>query len=100
MQPAKDDPIQDVPAVDTDIEITEDNPLFDQFRDVFARFQEADKEDPGLKDVEKEEIFRADDDDNIQGEDEEEETTQRLSKKARKAASARGCGRRGTVCRG
>lgn len=87
VQPAKDDPIQDVPAVDTDIEITEDNPLFDQFRDVFARFQEADKEDPGLKDVEKEEVFRDDDNDNIQGEDEEEETTQRLSKKARKAAN-------------
>lgn len=87
VQPAKDDPVQDVPDVGTDIEITEDHPLYEQFRDVFARFQEADKEEPGLKDVEKEEVFFDDDNDNIQGEDEEEETTQRLSKKARKAAN-------------
>lgn len=86
VQPAKGDHVQDVPDVGTDVEITEDHPLYEQFRDVFARFQEADKEEPGLKDAEKEEVFFDDDNDNIQGEDEEEETTQRLSKKARKAA--------------
>jgi splicing factor 3B subunit 2 len=89
VQPAKDDPIQDVPAVNSDTEITEDNPLYAQFRDVFARFQEAgeeeEEEDPALKEVEQEQRFG--EDDNIQGEDEEEETIQRLSKKARKAAT-------------
>ena len=45
VQPAKDDPVQDVPAVSTDIEITEDNPLYAQFRNVFAKFQEADDEE-------------------------------------------------------
>lgn len=87
VQPAKDDPIQDVPAVDTDITITEDHPLYAQFRDVFAKFQEADEEDSEQKEGEQDQVFFDDDNDNIQGEDEEEETTQRLSKKARKAAN-------------
>lgn len=88
VQPASDDPVQDVPDVDdSEVQITADDPLYDQFRDVFARFQEGDKQDPELKDPEKEEVFYDDDNDNIQGEDEEAETTQRLSKKARKAAN-------------
>ncbi|KAM0714029.1 hypothetical protein Q7P37_010993 [Cladosporium fusiforme] len=88
VQPPADDPVQDVPTTqDSDVEIGPDHPLWEQYRDVIARFQEADKEDPEVKDSEKEEVFYDDDNDNIQGEDEEEETTQRLSKKARKAAN-------------
>ncbi|KAL1583012.1 hypothetical protein WHR41_08478 [Cladosporium halotolerans] len=88
VQPAEDDPIQDVPAVvDTDINITPDDPMYEQFRSVFAKFQELDKEDPALKDPEKEEVFFDDDNENIQDEEEEEATTKRLSKKARKAAN-------------
>ncbi|GAB7327084.1 hypothetical protein MBLNU13_g11008t2 [Cladosporium sp. NU13] len=88
VQPAKDDPVQNVPALNTDIEITEDNPLYAQFRNVFAKFQEANDEeqqDTEVAAIEQEQRF--DEDDNIQGEDEEEETIQRLSKKARKAAN-------------
>lgn len=88
VQPADDDPVQDVPAVvDTDVEITPDHPLYEQFREVFAKFQELDKEEPELKEVEKEEVFYEDDNDNIFGEDEEEAAVERLSKKARKAAN-------------
>ncbi|EMC96593.1 hypothetical protein BAUCODRAFT_576260 [Baudoinia panamericana UAMH 10762] len=85
VEPSYDDPIQDVPAV-SDFELEADNPLFSQFANVFARFNEADKEDPALKEPEKPEVF-FDDDDNIQGEDEEEETQRKLSKKARKQAN-------------
>ncbi|KAF2168063.1 hypothetical protein M409DRAFT_65603 [Zasmidium cellare ATCC 36951] len=83
--PPQDDLVQDVVAVDdaTD-ELPPDDPLFSQFADVFAKFNEDDKEDPALKEPEKPEVFY-DDDDNIQGEDEEEETQQKLSKKQRKA---------------
>ncbi|CAK3865731.1 Pre-mRNA-splicing factor [Lecanosticta acicola] len=85
--PAADDPVQDVPDVDDfSNDLPTDDPLFSQFADVFSKFQEPDKEDPALKEPEKPEVFY-DDDDNIQGEDEEEETQQKLSKKARKAAT-------------
>ena len=83
--PAPEDPVQDVPAVE-EAEPSTDDPLFSQFANVFAKFNEADKEEPALKEPEKPEIFY-DDDDMIQGEDEEEETQKKLSKKARKAAS-------------
>ncbi|KAI7259813.1 DUF382-domain-containing protein [Hortaea werneckii] len=85
-EPAPEDPIQDVPAVPNFDDIPADDPLYSQFADVFAKFQEEDKEDPSLKEPEKPEVFY-DDDDNIQGEDEEEETQKRISKKARKAAN-------------
>ena len=83
--PASDDPVQDVPAVE-DFELPAEDPLLSQFANVFAKFNEADKEEPALKEPEKPEVFY-DDDDMIQGEDEEEETQKKISKKARKAAS-------------
>ncbi|KAK4631679.1 Pre-mRNA-splicing factor [Fulvia fulva] len=86
VEPSKDDPIQDVPAVENDDELPTDDPLFSQFAGVFAKFKEEDKEDPALKEPEKPEVFY-DDDDNIQDEDEEAETKQRSSKKARKMAN-------------
>lgn len=61
--------------------------MYAQFAGVFAKFQEDDKEDPALKEPEKEEVIFEDDNDNIQDEEEEEETQKRLSKKARKAAN-------------
>ena len=77
--------MQDVPAVEAS-EPSVDDPLFSQFANVFAKFNEADKEEPAFKAPEKPEVFY-DDDDMIQGEDEEEETQKKISKKARKAAS-------------
>lgn len=87
VKPTSDDPIQDVPDVELeDFGVEAEDPLFAQFANVIAKFQEEDKADPALIEPEKPEVFY-DDDDNIQGEDEEEETQKRLSKKARKAAS-------------
>ena len=87
IEPASEDPIQDVPAVE-DFELPPDDPLYQQFAEVFEKFREQNENaaDPALREPEKPEVFY-DDDDNIQGEDEEEETQKRLSKKARKAAS-------------
>ncbi|KAK3054974.1 hypothetical protein LTR09_004134 [Extremus antarcticus] len=85
VEPSLEDPIQDVPAIES-YDLPADDPLLAQFASVFAKFQEEDKADPALKEPDKPEIF-FDDDDNIQGEDEEEETQNRLSKKARKAAN-------------
>ena len=79
--PPPEDPIQDVPAFDEF-----DDPLFDQFASVFAKFREQADSDAAVEEPDKPEIF-FDDEDNIQGEDEEEETQRKLSKKARKAAS-------------
>ncbi|KAI5367696.1 putative PSP, proline-rich [Septoria linicola] len=84
--PPAHDPIQDVPAIESQDDLPIDDPLFSQFADIFAKFKEDDKEDPTVKEPEKPEVFY-DDDDNIQDEDEEEETKKRLSKKARKAAN-------------
>lgn len=86
--PPQDEPVRDVVATVDDVadELPPDDPLFSQFADIFAKFEEDKEEDPALKEPEKPEVFY-DDDDNIQGEDEEEETQQKVSKKQRKAAN-------------
>lgn len=73
------------PLENFELDISEDNPLYEQFKNVIAKFQESDKEDPALREVEKPEIFY-DDDDDI-GEEEEEEQVAKVSKKKRKEQS-------------
>ncbi|KAK4580362.1 hypothetical protein LTR86_000565 [Recurvomyces mirabilis] len=85
VQPADDDPIQDVPDV-ANFELEADDPLFSQFSNIFAKFQDAEDEDATVKEAEKPAVFY-DDDDNIQDEDEEAETARKLSKKALKKAN-------------
>jgi splicing factor 3B subunit 2 len=65
-----------------DYDIQEDNPLYSQFKDVFEKFGNADKEEAALKDPDKPKVFY-DEDDEIPDEDEKKEP--KLSKKARKA---------------
>lgn len=63
----------------------ETNPLFEMYRDIMGRFEQADKEDPSTKEIEKPEVFY-DDDDEIPDED-EEQGVPKLSKKKRKEQS-------------
>lgn len=86
VEPNATDPIQDVPAIELQDDISIDDPLYSQFADIIAKFKEDEKEVEEVKEPEKPEVFYGDDD-NIQDEDEEEETKKRLSKKARKAAN-------------
>lgn len=69
----------------TDLEsvvVDEDNELFDLYKNVMGRFEEADKQDPDLKEPEKPEVY-FDDDDEIPDE-EEENAAPKISKKKRK----------------
>ena len=59
----------------------EENPLFDLYKDIMGKFEEADKEDPALKEPEKPEVYY--DDDDIPEED-EENAAPKMSKKKRK----------------
>jgi splicing factor 3B subunit 2 len=59
--------------------ISEDDPLFAQFKEVIDKFQEADKEDPSSKEPEKPEVYF--DDDEIP---DEEDAAPKMSKKKRK----------------
>lgn len=86
VEPAEDDAVQDVPAV-VEFDLSPDDPLYAQFASVFAKFKEQDKEDPSLKEPEKDNVYFDDENDNIQDEEEEAAMEQRLSKKARKAAN-------------
>ncbi|KAI1629032.1 hypothetical protein EDD37DRAFT_615871 [Exophiala viscosa] len=61
--------------------VDEENPLFDMYKDIIGRFEEADKQDPSLREIEKPEVYY-DDDDDIP--DEEEEAAPKMSKKKRK----------------
>ncbi|KAF2232077.1 splicing factor 3B subunit 2 [Viridothelium virens] len=64
------------------VELDESDSLYEQYKEIFAKFNEADKEDPSAKEPDKPEVF-FDDDDDIP--DEEQENGQpKLSKKARK----------------
>lgn len=60
----------------------EGNPLFDMYKDIMGKFEEADKEDPALKEPEKPEVYYSDDDDIPDEED--ESAAPKLSKKKRK----------------
>ena len=62
--------------------MTEEDPLYDMYKDVIDRFQQADKEDPSTKEIDKPEVYY-DDDAEIPDEDEEQPET-KLSKKKRK----------------
>ncbi|KAL9111441.1 MAG: hypothetical protein Q9227_004118 [Pyrenula ochraceoflavens] len=62
-----------------------DNPLYDMYKDIIGKFEEADKEDPAVKEPEKPEVYY-DDDDDIPDEDEDSAAT-KLSKKRRKEQS-------------
>ena len=65
---------------DNDVDLTD--PLFEMYKDVIGKFQEADKEDPSTKEPDKPEVYY-DEDDDIP--DEEEEANQlKMSKKKRK----------------
>ncbi|EON61774.1 hypothetical protein W97_00990 [Coniosporium apollinis CBS 100218] len=68
-----------------ELDVTPDNPLYEQFKDVIAKFQQPDKEDPASKEPEKPEIYYDDENEDIP--DEDEEAQPKLSKKARKAQS-------------
>ena len=61
------------------------DPLFELYKDVMGKFDEADKEDPALKEPEKPEVYY-DDDDEIPDE-EEENAALKLSKKKQKEQS-------------
>lgn len=63
-------------------DIDPENPLYEQFKDVIEKFQDAEHEDSPLKEPEKPEIYYEDDNDIP---DEEDDAQPRLSKKARKA---------------
>ena len=60
----------------------EGNPLFDMYKDIMGKFEEEDKENPALKEVEKPEVY-FDDDDDIPDED-EDSAVPKISKKKRK----------------
>lgn len=63
------------------LSLDESNPLFEQFKDVMDRFQQAEEEATQKADADKPQVFY-DDDDDIP--DEEEEAQQKVSKKKRK----------------
>lgn len=71
-----DDPFADPLVAD------DDNPLFDMYKEIMGKFEEADKEDPALKEPDKPEVYF--DDDDIPDEDENEAAANKISKKKRK----------------
>ena len=92
--PPQDEALQQLPATNGDkarskdaaavepVIVDEDNPLYEMYKNVMGRFEEADKEDPDLKEPEKPEVY-FDDDDDIPDED-EENAVPKISKKKRK----------------
>lgn len=72
----------DVDAITDPLIVDEGNPLYDMYKDIIERFEEADKEDPSTKEPDKPEIYY-DDDDDIPDE-EEENAAPKMSKKKRK----------------
>ncbi|KAL8760976.1 MAG: hypothetical protein Q9184_002862 [Pyrenodesmia sp. 2 TL-2023] len=63
-------------------ELGDTNPLYEMYREIMGKFEQADKEDPSTKDIDKPEVFY-DDDDDIPDE-EEIQAAPKLSKKKRK----------------
>ncbi len=74
-------PNQDDYDLDAPLVADESNPLFDMYKHIMDKFEEADKEDPALKEPEKPEVYY--DDDDIPDED-EQNTVPKMSKKKRK----------------
>ena len=63
--------------------MTEDDPLYEMYKGIMEKFEQADKEDPSTKEAEKPEVFY-DQDDDIPDEEAEEPGEPKLSKKKRK----------------
>ena len=63
--------------------MADNDPLYDMYKSIMDKFQEADKEDPSMKELEKPEVFY-DDDVEIPDEEAEDEGEPKLSKKKRK----------------
>ncbi|KAL8908497.1 MAG: hypothetical protein Q9207_000803 [Kuettlingeria erythrocarpa] len=63
-------------------ELEDTNPLYEMYREIMRKFEQADKEDPSTKEIDKPEVFY-DDDDDIPDE-EEIQAMPKLSKKKRK----------------
>ncbi|ETN41116.1 uncharacterized protein HMPREF1541_03051 [Cyphellophora europaea CBS 101466] len=72
--------LQDGTALSDPLIVDDENPLFDMYKDIMGKFEEADKEEPSLKQPEKPEVYYSDDDDIP----EEDESAPKLSKKKRK----------------
>lgn len=83
LQPAITKPSTPPPAVeDGDDDFEESDPLFEMYKDILGKFEQADKADPSTKEPEKPEVYY-DDDDEIPDE-EEDNGPPKLSKKKRK----------------
>ena len=65
--------------------MTEEDPLYDMYKGIMDKFQQADKEDPSTKEIDKPEVYY-DEDDDIPDE-EEEQAEAKISKKKRKEMS-------------
>lgn len=74
---------KDGASFDESIIMDEDNPLYDMYKDIMGKFEEADKADPALKEPDKPEVYYSDDDDIP----EEEDAVPKMSKKKRKMQS-------------
>src|SRR2546423_7357374 len=70
-------------TVDEPLVLDASDPLFDMYKDIMGKFEDADKEEPALKEPEKPEVYYNDDDDDIPDED-EESAVPKVSKKKRK----------------
>ena len=65
-----------------DFDVDEDDPLYAQFQEILARFENTSKQETELAEPEKPEVFYDDDNDEIP--DEEDDDKPKMSKKARK----------------
>ena len=74
---------KDGSSFDEPVILDEENPLYDMYRDIMGKFEEADKADPALKEPDKPEVYYSDDDDIP----EEDDAVPKMSKKKRKMQS-------------
>ncbi|KIW12568.1 hypothetical protein PV08_09845 [Exophiala spinifera] len=81
--PVKTEEPRDGEGITDPLIVDEENPLFDMYKDILEKFEDADKEDPSTKEPDKPEVYY-DDDDDIPDE-EEENAAPKMSRKKRKA---------------
>ncbi|KAI4154610.1 MAG: hypothetical protein LQ340_001556 [Diploschistes diacapsis] len=84
-QPKNDDTTAPI-VLDGEIDfdnMTEDDPLYEMYKGIMEKFEQADKEDPSIKEAEKPEVYY-DEDADIPDEEVEEQGEPKLSKKKRK----------------
>ena len=79
----KNDSRKDGGSFDEPVILDEENPLYDMYKDIMGKFEEADKADPALKEPDKPEVYYSDDDDIP----EEDDAVPKMSKKKRKMQS-------------